>query len=78
MGALAIFIEYGHLGPMIPQERGAVDPDRTEPIGERLKRQEELDRRERPLGELVPSEGTVDGRRLYFTTVPRQHGGPFG
>jgi hypothetical protein len=66
--------QYASSGPIIPQERRAVDPDHTESIGDRLRREEEQNRRERPLGELVPSEGTVDGRKMSFASVGRPPG----
>lgn len=67
--------EYAQQSPMIPQDRKPVDPERTESVGERLRREEEQNRRERPLGELVPSEGSVDGRRMGFGSIGRPPGG---
>lgn len=72
--------QYETAGPMIPNSRKPVDPSRTETIGDRLRKQgEQLEdeshaRRERPLGELVPSEGTVDGRRMSFASIGRPPG----
>lgn len=66
--------QYAASGPMIPEERKAIDPDRTESIGERLREQERLNRQERPLGELVPAEGSVDGRKMGFGSIGRPKG----
>lgn len=65
--------EYASIGPMLQGERKPVDPEKTQSVGEMLKAQEERNRAERPLGELVPSEGTVDGRRMGFASVGRAH-----
>jgi HNH endonuclease len=67
--------EYASHGPMIPQENKRVDPSKTESIGQKLAREEAANRRERPLGELVPAEGTVDGKRMGFAAVGRPPGG---
>ncbi len=61
--------KYQAIGPMLAGERKAIDPGRTETIGERLREQEAQNRVERPLGELVPSEGTVDGKRMGFASI---------
>ena len=66
--------EYKGSGPLIPSEGKKVDPGKTESIGERLQQQEEPNRRERPLGELVPAEGTVDGKRLGMGALGRPPG----
>ena len=62
--------QYAHAA-IIPSERKAVDPNSTESIGDRLRQQEEANRKERPLGELVPGEGTVDGRKMGFGSIGR-------
>lgn len=64
--------QYATTGPMIEGERKPIDPNKTRSIGEMLQEQEKDARRERPLGELVPSEGTVDGRRMGFGSIRNQ------
>jgi hypothetical protein len=63
--------KYAATGPMIAGERKAIDPSRTESIGDRLREQEKQNRTERPLGELVPADGTVDGKRMGFGSIGR-------
>lgn len=66
--------KYASTGPMLAGERKAINPERTESIGDRLRQQEEQNRIERPLGELAPSEGTVDGKRMGFASIGRPQG----
>jgi|HubBroStandDraft_5_1064220.scaffolds.fasta_scaffold02869_4 hypothetical protein len=72
--------QYASTGPMTISDRKPIDPDKTETIGERLRKQgeapqsEEQARLERPLGELIPSEGTVDGKRMSFASIGRPPG----
>jgi hypothetical protein len=73
--------QYASTGPMTVSDRKPIDPDKTETIGERLRKQgeapqsDEQARLERPLGELIPSEGTVDGKRMSFASIGRPPGG---
>lgn len=78
--AMGFGTTYGHVSaysqgaPMLAGERKPIDPNATESIGDRLRLQEEQARRERPLGELVPSEGTVDGRKMGFGSIGQRPG----
>jgi hypothetical protein len=57
---------YDKLGPLIPADPRVERPPR---IPEHLQDRERMDRAERPLGELIPSQGTVNGRRFAFTSI---------
>jgi hypothetical protein len=59
---------YRHAA-MIPSYEPKVDPDHPPGIPKKLKEFESERRQERPLGELLPSEGTVDGRKLAFGSI---------
>jgi hypothetical protein len=57
-------------GPIIPQSRLPVDPNATPKAGTPTAQEIERERRvERPLGELEPASGSVNGRRLAFASV---------
>jgi len=61
--------KYDTTGPIIPNSRPTVDPNRPPGVPEQLKEAERQARRERPLGELSPAEGTVDGRKLAYGSI---------
>lgn len=60
---------YPHTEPMIPVPGRSVDPSRTETIGDRLRRQGVKTSSPRPPGELVPADGTIDGKRMGFGSI---------
>jgi hypothetical protein len=61
--------QYDQHGPVLPSERPTVDPTKTPGTSPAHQRAEEQARRERPLGELNPAEGTVNGRKLVYGSV---------
>lgn len=77
-GAMAFGTTFGHRseyassGPIIPSETPKVDPNSTKSIGDLLREQDEANRRERPLGELEPGQGTVNGRRMAFGSIQQR------
>jgi hypothetical protein len=57
-------------GAMIPQSRAPMDPNTTPKMATDGAKEAEAERRtERPLGDLEPSSGSVNGRRLGFASV---------
>ena len=60
---------YKQTAPFLPAPGQPEDPDRPQGIPEHLKEREERVRAERPLGELEPSTGAINGRRLAFGSI---------
>jgi hypothetical protein len=64
--------EYEHLAPVIPSSGKIVDPARPEsPVTDTLREAERARRLAAPLGDLSPSEGSVNGRRFTAITTKR-------
>lgn len=61
--------QYDQHGPVVPSAGRTVDPNRPAGIPQHIKEGERLNRAERPLGELEPASGRVDGRKLAFGTI---------
>lgn len=69
-GAFGHSAKYEGRGPIIPSTERKVDPTRAPDARSPDDYRRDAERQtEQPLGELVPSEGTVNGRRLAFGSV---------
>jgi hypothetical protein len=66
---------YASLAPVVPSSQPIVDRARPTGIPQHVEDREQLDRAERPFGELSPAEGTVNRRKLAFGSIQQRRRG---
>ena len=64
---------YPHTAPTVPVPGKTVDPNTTPKVATPAEREaDEKARHAMPLGELVPAEGTIEGRRLGYGSIQQR------